>query len=141
MSIAQEVFKVERIVPIQAKRAVDEAEPDDTHPDVDDRGFTDPEFGPVVSLAQGTTVIVRLTRKKLDATAPLTAVPSDTSIFTLADPADGKLPQTADMDIKITGWTAAPTRKKPSCVSNLAKRMPSRFSSSMSGCISHSLST
>ena len=53
MSIAQEVFKIERIVPIQAKRAIENGEPDDTHPDVDDRGFTDPEFGPGGERHQG----------------------------------------------------------------------------------------
>src|SRR5207302_8795346 len=100
MSIAQEVFKIERIGPIQAKRAVD-GEPDDTHPDVDDRGFFSPEFGPVVSVTKGKTVTVRLTRKKLDTGAAITAVSSDTSIFTIADPADGKLPKTADMDVQI----------------------------------------
>lgn len=102
MSIAQEVFKIERIVPLQAKRAVD-GEPDDTHPDVDDRGFLTPEFGPVVSVTKGKTVTVRLTRKKIDAAAALTIVSTDTNIVTIADPADGKLPGTADMDIQITG--------------------------------------
>src|SRR6266567_4327939 len=111
MSIAQDVFKVERIVPIQAKRAVD-GEPDDTHPDVDDRGFAAPEFGPVVSVTKGKTVIVRLTRKKIDAAAPLTVVSSDTNIVTIADPADGKLPKTVDMDIKITGVDGGTDRKE-----------------------------
>jgi hypothetical protein len=103
VSIAQEVFKTERIVPIQAKRAIDEGEPDDLHPEVDDRGFVAPEFGPVVSVTKGKTVIVRLTRKKIDSAAPLTVVSSDTKIFAVADPADGKLPNTVDMDVKITG--------------------------------------
>jgi hypothetical protein len=111
MSISQEVFKFERIVPIRAKRAVD-GEPDDTHPDVDDRGFNDPEFGPVVSLSKGTTVIVRLVRKKIDTSAPLTAVSSDTNVFTVADPANGKLPNTADMDIKITGVDGGGDKKE-----------------------------
>jgi hypothetical protein len=102
MPITQDVFKVHRIVPIRARRAVD-GEPDNDHPDLDDRGFADPEFGPVVSLTQGRTVIVRLTRNKLDAAAPLTVVSSDTSIFTIADPASGTLPTTNDMDVKITG--------------------------------------
>jgi len=112
MSIAQEVYKVERIVPILAKRAVDEAEPDDTHPDVDDRGFNDPEFGPVVSVTKGKTVTVRLTRKKLDAAAPLTLVSSDTNIVSVADPADGKLPATADMDVQITGVDGGDDKKE-----------------------------
>ena len=112
MSISQEVFKVERIVPIQAKRAIENGEPDDTHPDVDDRGFNDPEFGPVVSVTKGKTVIVRLTRKKLDAAAPLTVISSDTNIFTVADPADGKLPNTADMDVKITGVDGGGDKKE-----------------------------
>ena len=102
MAITQEVFKIQRFVPLQAKRAVD-GEPDDQHPDVDDRGFVSPEFGPVVSVTKGKTVIVRLTRQKLDAAAPITAISTDTNIFTIADPADGKLPKTADMDVKITG--------------------------------------
>ena len=102
MSIAQDVFKVHRIVPIQAKRAVD-GEPDTDHPDVDDRGFASPEFGPAVSVTQGKTVIVRLTRKKLDAAAPLFVASSDPGVFTIADPAGGTLPATENMDVKITG--------------------------------------
>lgn len=112
MSIAQEVYKIERIVPILAKRAVDEAEPDNTHPDVDDRGYGAPEFGPVVSVTKGKTVTVRLTRKKIDATAPLTLVSSDTSIVSVADPKDGKLPGTADMDIQITGVDGGADKKE-----------------------------
>jgi hypothetical protein len=102
MSITQDVFKIERIVPLLAKRAIN-GEPDSTHPDVDDRGFLTPEFGPVVSVTKGKTVTVRLSRRKLDDAAPLTAVSSDTSVFSIADPADGKLPNTTDMDIQITG--------------------------------------
>ena len=112
MSIAQEVFKVERIVPLLARRAIDEGEPDDVHPEVDDRGYTDPEFGPVVSVTKGKTVIVRLTRKRIEAAAPLTVVSSDTNVFTVADPADGKLPNTVDMDIKITGVESGGDLKK-----------------------------
>jgi len=102
MSVSQEVFKIERIVPLLAKRAVN-GEPDATHPDVDDRGFLTPEFGPVVSVTQGKTVTVRLSRRKLDDAAALTAVSTDTSVFTIADPADGKLPNTTDMDVQVTG--------------------------------------
>jgi hypothetical protein len=113
MPVSQEVFKFERIVPIEAKRAVDdEAEPDDIHPDVDDRGYVAPEFGPVVSVTKGKTVVVRLERFKLDSSAPLTAVSSDTNIFTLDDPKDGKLPLRRKMDIKITGVDGGDDRKE-----------------------------
>ncbi len=102
MTIAQDVFKVHRIVPIQAKRAVD-GEPDPDHPDVDDRGTPTPEFAAAVSVTQGKTVTVRLTRKKLDAAAPLAVASADPGVFTIADPASGVLPGTENMDVKITG--------------------------------------
>jgi hypothetical protein len=103
MSVAQQVYKTERIVLIQARRALDSANPDTTHPDVDDRGYATPEFGPVTSVTKDKTVTVRLRRKKLDDSAPLTIVSSDSTICSIADPASGNLPNTTDMDIQITG--------------------------------------
>jgi hypothetical protein len=112
MSVTQEVYKIERLVPIQAKRVLPDDEPDDIHPDVDDRGFGPPEFGPVVSVSKGKTVTVRLTRHKLDSNAPLTAISSDTNIFTLDDPKDGKLPLKRNMDIQITGVESGDDKKE-----------------------------
>jgi hypothetical protein len=111
MAFGQQVFKIQRMVPLQARRAVD-GEPDDMHPDVDDRGFVGPEFGPVVSITKGKTVTLRLTRKKLDISAPIEAISTDTNIFTVADPANGKLPNAADMDIQITGVDGGGDRKQ-----------------------------
>lgn len=110
MAITQEVYKTHRFVPLQAKRAVN-GEPDCDHPDVDDRGFLTPEFGPVVSVTQGKTVTVRLTRKRVDAASPLTVISSDPSIVVVTDPADGVMPKTENMDIKINGVDGGDDRK------------------------------
>lgn len=102
MSIPLNVCKCHRIVMTRFTRAVT-GDPVIDKPDMDDRGYTGTDHGPVVGICEGDTVIVRLSRELIEDSAVLYVTSSDTSVVTVAAPALGKLPATQNMDLSLQG--------------------------------------
>jgi hypothetical protein len=102
MAIPQEVYKVQRLVLTRFRRAK-HGDPSASRPDIDDRGYTGDEHGSVVGITEDRTITVRLTREKIEATAPLFVTSSDENVVTVVDPADGALPNARDMDVQLRG--------------------------------------
>lgn len=101
MAIDLNVHKYHRIVPGRFKRATTGAV-DMAKPDMDDRGSSGSDHEPIVGMIGAQTITVRLTRENIDTAAALFVTSSAPSVVTIASPAGGALPSTADMDIQIT---------------------------------------
>jgi hypothetical protein len=102
MAIPLDVYKWRRVVMVRFKRAVT-GDPVIDNPDMDDRGYTGADHGPIVGICQGDTVTVRLSRELIESSAKLYVKSTDTSVVTVASPALGKLPDRRDMDFQLQG--------------------------------------
>ena len=102
MIVALETEANRRVVLLRwtrARRGTAHAE----YPEIDDRGYRAPEFGPIVGITEETKVYVRLVRELIAADAPLFVTSSEPGIVRVVSPADGKLPDGAHADIQLEG--------------------------------------
>jgi hypothetical protein len=129
MAFNEELHRLQRFVPLRVVRAIDSGNPSEDYPDIDSRGWSDAAHASIVGALAGSQIIVRLERLKIDASAPLFVTSSDTSVMTIANPADGVVPS-GDCEIQLN---ALGTGGNP----NIA-RMQVRFESS-TGPILHEL--
>lgn len=81
-----EVYKRRRVTFVRFCRATT-GDPDPARPDVDDRGFTGAEHGPVVGIQKGETVRVRLVRDLVDRSAPLFVTSASPGVASIDGPA------------------------------------------------------
>ena len=110
MSIELEAFATRRVVLVRVERAVT-GDPVPDAPDLDDRGYRAPFRGPLVTVAAGRTVRVKLVRVMLEAATPVFLESSNPAVFTIADPADGRVPAVAEHDVRITGVNGGANRR------------------------------
>jgi hypothetical protein len=102
MAIQKSIYKYQRLMLMNFTRAT-VGDPDSTYPDVDDRGYTGTEHGPITGVLEGRNIIVCLTRQNIEKTARLFITSSDTNVVTIADPAEGLLPNYTEMLITLHG--------------------------------------
>jgi len=110
VTIDLDAFASRRLVLVRVERAVT-GDPVADAPDVDDRGYRAPFRGPLVTVAAGRTVRVKLVRVMLERATPLFLESSDPSVFTLVDPVDGRLPAVAEHDVHLTGVGGGANRR------------------------------
>jgi hypothetical protein len=106
VAITLQVHKSRRVVPLRWKRAR-HGDPHRHFPDVDDRGYRSTEFSPIVGILQGKEAVVRVERELVEDGAELFVTSSNTAKVSIVDPADGKLPATKIMDVKLKGVAGA----------------------------------
>src|SRR5512142_2287316 len=94
------VYKKRRLVPVTFRRAKTGA-PSAERPDIDERGFTGTEHGPLVAISQGDVAVVEVVREQLATTASLYATSSAPGV---ADVVGGpQLGQGATTDLRLRG--------------------------------------
>lgn len=99
MAIVLDVYKKRRVATLRFERATT-GNPDIRRPDIDERGQTGTEHGPVVGITEGDTIIVRLVRERIDKRAPLFAI---TTAPAIASVTGAQLPATDEIDLEIKG--------------------------------------
>lgn len=102
MAIKLEILNERRVVMMRWTRAR-HGDPHPQYPEIDDRGTRAPEFSAITGMMEGKDAFVRLERELIDNAADLYVKSSDDSKVAILEPADGKLPATARMDIKLSG--------------------------------------
>lgn len=93
------IYKTRRLVPVTFRRART-GPPSAERPDVDERGFTGTEHGPLIGICQGDTAIVEVVREQLKSTAPLFASSTDPAV---ADVVGAQLGTGASTELRIRG--------------------------------------
>lgn len=106
MAINLDVHRYHRIVLGRFTRATTGAV-DINKPDLDDRGSSGADHGPIVGMLGAQVVTVRLVRQNLDAAANLFVKSSNTGVVAITTPATGALPNAAEMDITLTATAGA----------------------------------
>lgn len=94
------IHKTRRLVPVTFRRATTGA-PNHFRPDLDERGFTGAEHGPLAPCCQGDTIIVQVVREHLRSTAPLFATSTAPAVAVVEGGA--ALAQGATAELKIRG--------------------------------------
>ena len=104
MTFSFGVYKWQRVVMVRFVRA-SYGDPDPDMPDIDDRGYTGDDHGPIISLGpeEKNEVTVRLVRERIAFDAPLEVRMLNPSVATVVSPAGGKLANSEKMDITIRG--------------------------------------
>src|SRR6185295_18192194 len=108
MSITQGVYKWHTFVPVRFSRATTGA-PSGERPDLDDRGFRDPDFGPVLGITADDTVGVAVRRGAIDNSADLWLTSTDASIVSVEAPSSGHLAAGERVVVRVKGHRAAGT--------------------------------
>lgn len=108
MAIRKEIYKNKphRLVLVRFQRATT-GNPDPDRPDIDDRGYTGSDHGPIVGAIEGNNIIVRLVRENIENAARLFVKSSNTSVVTILSPAGGSLSNTRQMEIQLQGVAGA----------------------------------
>jgi hypothetical protein len=112
MADTLEICKNYRVSLVRFSRTILDGDPDGKNPDVDDRGFETPYRCPVVGVARGRTVELSLFRQKIGNNSALYVTTSDGSVFTVAEPADGKLSGSFREVFRITGVDCGSDKKE-----------------------------
>ena len=103
MALEKEIYKSQRLVLVRFRRAA-KGNPDAARPDLDDRGYTLPDYGPVVGLIEDHEITVHLIRENIDKEAKL-YVASDAPkvVEILALDSKAPLPDLDTMHIRLKG--------------------------------------
>jgi hypothetical protein len=99
----------QRFVPLIFTRAQWGQPPHPDYPDIDDRGFAAPYEGPVVGIAEGRTIMIRMIRLNVGDSVKLYLKSSDEGTAKLVGLADGLLPS-GDTDFQIQGVKGDPVK-------------------------------
>ncbi len=102
MAIKLEIYKERRVVMVRWKRAR-RGDPHTQYPEIDDRGTRSPELAAITGMMAAKEAFVRLERELIDDAAQLFVTSSDAAKVAILEPADGKLPASHKMDIKLSG--------------------------------------
>ena len=102
MALQKSIYKYQRLMLVRFVRAIS-GNPDPANPDIDDRGYTGTDHGPIVGVLEGQDIAVRLLRQNIETTARLFVTSSDINVVTIADPVGGLLPNDPNMLIALHG--------------------------------------